>query len=55
MLQSLILIDALSSACWEKKERKKWRSSQGPLFSGLEARHALLAVLGGIFVAVRCN
>jgi hypothetical protein len=23
MLQSLILIDALSSACWEKKEKKR--------------------------------
>jgi hypothetical protein len=23
MLQSLILIDALSSACWEKKKKKK--------------------------------
>jgi hypothetical protein len=50
MLQSLILIDSLSSACWEKKkERNFW----GPFFLGLEAGHALLAMLQGIFVAVK--
>jgi hypothetical protein len=33
MLQSLILIDALSSACWEKKkERNGW----GTFFPGLD-------------------
>jgi hypothetical protein len=35
-----------------KKERVK---HPGAFFLGLEARHTLLAVLGGIFVAVRCN
>jgi hypothetical protein len=48
MLQGLILIDALSSAYWERKEKKKKRSSGG-VFPGLESRHALLAVPGGIF------
>jgi hypothetical protein len=33
MLQGLILIDALSSACWEKKGKKKEkRSNQGHFF-----------------------
>jgi hypothetical protein len=57
MSQSLILVDALSSACWEKKEKKRKKKEKwpGPFFPGPEARHALLAVLAGIFVAVRCN
>jgi hypothetical protein len=44
MLQSLILIDALSSADWEKKKRKikKKRETAGGLFS--QAGHILLAV-----------
>jgi hypothetical protein len=32
MLQGLIVIDALSSACWENKEKKKKRRGLG-LFS----------------------
>jgi hypothetical protein len=35
MFQSLILIDALSSACWEKKKRKekeKWPGWSGGHF-----------------------
>jgi hypothetical protein len=52
----LILIDALSSACWEKEKKKRSRSSQeGAFFPGPEARHALLAVPYRIFVVVRCN
>jgi hypothetical protein len=51
MLQSLILTEALSSACWEKKEKKKKRererSCQGLFFPVSEARHALLAVQCG--------
>jgi hypothetical protein len=54
MSQSLILIDALSSACWEKKKIKK-REVAGAYFLGLEARHTLLAVPGRIFIAVKCN
>jgi hypothetical protein len=48
MSQGLILTDALSSACWEKGEKKrkeKEREKQlGAFFPELEARHALLAV-----------
>jgi hypothetical protein len=47
MSHSLILIDALSSACLEK-EKKKDRNSQGALVG-----HALLAVQHGIIAAVR--
>jgi hypothetical protein len=50
MSQSLILIDALTSACWERKKKREMVSSFFP-----RARHALLAVPHGIFVAVRCN
>jgi hypothetical protein len=39
----------------ERKEKKKKEKWPGPFFPGPEARHALLAVLAGIFVAVRCN
>jgi hypothetical protein len=53
MLQSLILIDALSSACWEKEEYKKKSGTAG--VTGIFLRYRLLAVLCGIFVAVRCN
>jgi hypothetical protein len=49
MLQSLILIDALFSACWEKKER----NSEGAFFP--KAGHTLLAVPHGFLLAVRCN
>jgi hypothetical protein len=35
-----------------KKEREVARSF---LSQGLKARHVLLTVLGGIFMAVRCN
>jgi hypothetical protein len=37
MLQNLILIDALSSACWEKKRKKKdkkERNDWGTIFPG---------------------
>jgi hypothetical protein len=58
MLQSLILIDALSSACWEKKKKKKEKKRKkkwlGAFFPGTEVRHTLLAVPRWIF-AVRCN
>jgi hypothetical protein len=36
----------------KKREREK---QQRTFFTGPKARHTLLAVLGGIFVAVRCN
>jgi uncharacterized oligopeptide transporter (OPT) family protein len=56
MSQRLILIDAVSSACWEKKgKKKKEREVARVFFLGLVAGHALLAVLHGIFTAVRCN
>jgi hypothetical protein len=45
MVQSFILIDALSSACWEKKRKEK---RPGALHPGPEAKHALLAVPDGI-------
>jgi hypothetical protein len=51
----LILIDALSSAYWERKEKEKEREVAWSFFPGLETRHALLVVSGGIFTAVRCN
>jgi hypothetical protein len=38
-----------------RRGKKRREKQPGPFFSGLEARHALLAVLGGIFMAVRCN
>jgi hypothetical protein len=50
MLQSLILIDGLSSAYWEIK--KKTERARGLFSQGLTC---LLAVLCGIFTAVRCN
>jgi hypothetical protein len=38
MLQSLILMDSLSSACWEekikKKKKKKKKNNQGAFFPG---------------------
>jgi hypothetical protein len=46
MLHGLILIDALSSAYWENKKRKK-KNSWGAFFP--MAGHALLLVLHGIF------
>jgi hypothetical protein len=49
MLQVLILINAQSSAYWEKKENFKKEVQLGAFFPGSEARHALLAVSGGIF------
>jgi hypothetical protein len=58
MSQSLILIDSLSSAFWVKEEKKKEREREkwpGAFFPGLETGHGLLAVPGGIFVAVRRN
>jgi hypothetical protein len=54
MSQCLILIDVLFSACWEKKKRKK-RNDQGPFYPGPEAGHTLLAMLRGIFAAIRIN
>jgi hypothetical protein len=53
MSQNLILIDALS--CLLGEERGKKVKRPGALFPGPEARHNLLAVPGGIFMAVRCN
>jgi hypothetical protein len=55
MSQGLILFDALSSACWERKEKKKRKKNREVAkgsFPGLEARNALLAVLGKTFVSV---
>jgi hypothetical protein len=39
----------------ERKEKKTKEKQLGAFFPGLEARHTLLAVLGGVLVAVRCN
>jgi hypothetical protein len=40
----------------KKKKKEREREKQlGALFPGLEAEHALLAVLGRIFAAVRYN
>jgi hypothetical protein len=56
MSQSLILIDALSSASWEKRERERERERERKrktlwrLFP--RARHTLLAVLRRIFAVV---
>jgi hypothetical protein len=36
----------------DQKKREKW---PGTFVTGPEVRHALLAVLGGIFAAVRYN
>jgi hypothetical protein len=47
MSHGLILTDALSSACWEKKEKKRKkrkRSGREAFFPGPEARSTLLAV-----------
>jgi hypothetical protein len=60
MSQSLILIDALSSACWGKKrkgekEKKKKQEKDGGHFSFPRAGHALLAMMCRIFRTVRCN
>jgi hypothetical protein len=48
MSQNLILIDALSFACWEKKE-KQVEKRLGAFFLGLEARYTLLAVHSNTF------
>jgi hypothetical protein len=53
MSQGLILIDTLSFACWEEKEKK--REVAGDFFPRARARHALLGVQGRSFVAVSCN
>jgi hypothetical protein len=53
MSQSLILIDVLSSACWEKKKKKEMAEVSATPHP--RARHTLLAVLHGIFAAVRWN
>jgi hypothetical protein len=53
MSQSLILIGDLSSACLEKKEKKKREKWPEAFFP--RAGHVLLAVLHGIFAAVRWN
>jgi hypothetical protein len=54
MLQSSVLIDALSSACWEKKKkREREKEMARVLFS--QGRHALLAVPHGFLVPVVCN
>jgi hypothetical protein len=56
MLQSLILIDALSSACWEKekkKERERNGGGGGAFFP--QGWTCLAGVLCGIFAAVSCN
>jgi hypothetical protein len=59
MSQGLILNETLSSAYWEKNERKKKKTEkrQGAFFprARARARHALLAVPGGILAAVRYN
>jgi hypothetical protein len=54
----LILIDVLSSACWEKKKNKtnkKKNKTKRETTGGGSAGHALLAVIHGIFAAVRGN
>jgi hypothetical protein len=58
MSQSLILIDALSSACWENKEkgkkimREKKREVAWSIFPRV-SRNFLLAVQGRILTTVR--
>jgi hypothetical protein len=52
MLQSLILTNALSSACGRRKKNKEM---VGSFFSRAGAWTCLLAVLCWIFVAFRCN
>jgi hypothetical protein len=42
------LVDALSFACWEKKE-KQVEKRLGAFFLGLEARYTLLAVHSNTF------
>jgi hypothetical protein len=53
----LILIDVLSSASWEKKEKgkKKENKQPGTLFPGPEVGHTLMGVPGWIFLTIRCN
>jgi hypothetical protein len=53
MSQGSSLIDALSSACWKKKEKKRKEKWPGAFFPWPEAGHALLAVPGMIFAALR--
>jgi hypothetical protein len=50
MLQISILIDALSSACLEKKKKTETASGLFP-----RVGHALLVVPHGVFMATRCN
>jgi hypothetical protein len=47
--------DRCSVFCLLGEEKKRERNSHRAFFPGLEARHTLLPVLHGIFVAVRCN
>jgi hypothetical protein len=52
MVQSLILIDAMSSADWRKTKKEK---DKYPEFFFPSAGEALLTVPCGIFVAVSCS
>jgi hypothetical protein len=59
MSQGLVLIDSsvfclLGEEGKRRIKRKKGEVARG-FFPRAGARHALLAVLGGIFSAVRCN
>jgi hypothetical protein len=53
-------MEALSSVCWEKNEKKskkmkKKREGAWGFFPRAGAGHALVAVQGGIFMVIRCN
>jgi hypothetical protein len=55
MSHSLILTDALSSICWEKKRKKRGKKKEKETSRDFfpRAGHALLALLHGVFMAVR--
>jgi hypothetical protein len=53
MSKNLVLIDFMSSVCWEREKRE--REVVESFFPGPEAGHTWLTVPAGSFMAIKCN